>query len=614
MGHTLSTSPRRIAVAFLLAFIGSMTFCFAQNSCDEIEETLTTMRELTNEGAFDESLQLSESLVPPKDDCEAWALVVLEVGMIHFQTEQFEQAFRDYEKALSLAKGRAGLLIRINMYMSALHRRSGAPDKALQHIKRGMKLAAKNEIDSFNAELFNSYANILGHTDRDSAIFYYKLAYEAFGEECLSCRSTVLNNIGSGYAYERNFKEAVTYFSRAYALDSAANDSVRLMRTLFNLGRIEYMKGDFTEAEVHFKKSMVLAKRFGWNMSIPFMTNMIGGIRAAEGDVDAAYDQFMQAASIDDSLFGANSAEAVSNAVASYEVQEAELKNELLLKENELITQDKNFRTISLLVVLAVVVFLAFILVFIIRQRQELRMLNTSLDTHNERLKELIKEKDGFMGMLTHDLRTPVSNVSSLLYLLEDPGLAEEEREDLLKDAQGSSQQGLHLINDLIALYKAEANEEEEVSLESVDLGAYLSEVVKYYNVMCLAKGQDLSIYLRSGMLILSNKAILRSIVGNLLSNAIKFTPLGGSISISAYKDGDAITIKVEDSGPGFTEEDRTKLFGKFQRLSARPTAEENSSGLGLHLVHLMVKKLKGEIDLVSKEGAGSTFLVTLYQ
>ena len=572
------------------------------------------MKKLSNAGSFDKSLALVDSIQAPKGSCVGWVNVLLEVGAIHTQTEQFKQAYEDYREALSLAEGQASVLIKINMHMSALHRRSGAPDNALQHIRTGMRLAAKNNIDSFNADLFNSYANVLANSDRDSALVFYKKAYEAFGDDCSSCRSTVLNNIGAGYALEGKHSEAQGYFKRAYVLDSAAQDSLRLMRTLFNLGRVEYLQGDSKHAEAHFRESMTLAKRFGWNMSIPFMTNMIGGIRASEGDIEQAYELFMMAASIDDSLFEASSMEAISRAVAGYELEEASLKNQLLLKENELITKDKNFRTISLLVTLAILVSLVFVLAYIMRQRRELQLLNTSLDSQNERLRELIHEKDSFMGMLTHDLRTPVSNVSSMLYLLEDSGLDEEERNDLLRDAQGSAQQGLHLINDLIALYKAEANEEEEITLESVDLGAYLSEVVKYYNVMCLAKGQDLSIYLRSGMVLLSNKAILRSIVGNLLSNAIKFTPLGGTISVSAYKDGDAITIKVEDSGPGFTEADRHKLFGKFQRLSARPTANENSSGLGLHLVQLMVKKLKGEIDLVTKEGTGSTFLVTLYQ
>lgn len=613
MGYTLSKATYRTVAIVLIALFGSFSIGTAQDPCDQLEETLVKIKKLTNKGAFDESLALVDAITAPKATCGAWAKVLIEVGVIHFQTEQFEQAYRDYEEALSLAKGRTGLLISINMHMSALHRRSGAPEKALQHIRKGRMLAKKSGIDSFNAKLLNSYANVLATIDGDSAIYFYKLAYDAFGEKCLPCRSTVLNNIGSGYAYEQKNAEAIYYFRKAYALDSVANDSVRLMRTLFNLGRVEYMEGEFVEAEAHYNESIVLARKFRWNMSIPFMTNMIGGIRAAEGDMDAAYNQFMLAATIDDSLFTANSSEAISNAMGSYELLESELKNQLLLKENELITKDKNFRTISLLVVLGILIFLVIIILLIAQQRKKLRQFNRSLDNQNERLKELILEKDNFMGMLTHDLRTPLSNVSSLLYLLEDAGLEMEERSELLIDAQGSSQQGLHLINDLIALYKAETNSEEQVSLESVDLGAYLGEVVNYYNAMCVAKRQGLSIDLSSGMVILSNQAILRSIVGNLLSNAIKFTPLGGTISISAYRDEESITIKVTDSGPGFTESDKQKLFGKFQRLSARPTADENSSGLGLHLVHLMVKKLKGDIDLVSREGAGSTFIITLY-
>jgi len=70
--------------------------------------------------------------------------------------------------------------------------------------------------------------------------------------------------------------------------------------------------------------------------------------------------------------------------------------------------------------------------------------------------------------------------------------------------------------------------------------------------------------------------------------------------------------VTVEDSGPGFKEIDKKKLFGKFQRLSAQPTDGESSTGLGLSIVKVMVDKLGGSISLISKEGESAKFLIKL--
>ena len=72
------------------------------------------------------------------------------------------------------------------------------------------------------------------------------------------------------------------------------------------------------------------------------------------------------------------------------------------------------------------------------------------------------------------------------------------------------------------------------------------------------------------------------------------------------------MTIAVKDQGPGFSDKDKSYLFQKFKKLSARPTAGESSNGLGLAIVKTLVDRLKGRIDLVSEQGRGSQFIVNL--
>jgi len=104
----------------------------------------------------------------------------------------------------------------------------------------------------------------------------------------------------------------------------------------------------------------------------------------------------------------------------------------------------------------------------------------------------------------------------------------------------------------------------------------------------------------------------MHEIVDNLVSNAVKYTPCGGSIRVITEGSGARRRFIVEDEGPGFTEDDRSKMFGKFQKLSARPTGGESSFGLGLAIVKLLVDLHDGEIIVESAPDKGCRFIVEL--
>ena len=98
----------------------------------------------------------------------------------------------------------------------------------------------------------------------------------------------------------------------------------------------------------------------------------------------------------------------------------------------------------------------------------------------------------------------------------------------------------------------------------------------------------------------------------NLVSNAIKFSQRGTEVGIMSIAEPNRVILEVSDQGPGISLEDQRKLFGKFQKLSARPTGGEHSSGLGLAIVKSLVDKLGGDIEVKSELGKGAIFRVVL--
>jgi signal transduction histidine kinase len=101
-------------------------------------------------------------------------------------------------------------------------------------------------------------------------------------------------------------------------------------------------------------------------------------------------------------------------------------------------------------------------------------------------------------------------------------------------------------------------------------------------------------------------------IFDNLVSNAVKYSPQGRNIYVRVARQAENVLIAVQDEGPGLSEDDKAKLFGKFTRLSARPTAGEHSTGLGLSIVKRMVEAMNGKVWCESELGKGATFIVEL--
>jgi signal transduction histidine kinase len=113
-----------------------------------------------------------------------------------------------------------------------------------------------------------------------------------------------------------------------------------------------------------------------------------------------------------------------------------------------------------------------------------------------------------------------------------------------------------------------------------------------------------------SSVVVLVDPSLAVQVLENLISNAVKYSPPGKSIFVRLKKHAQGVRVEVQDEGPGLSAEDQKKLFGKFARLSAKPTGGEHSTGLGLSIVKKMVEAMKGKVWCESELGRGATFIV----
>lgn len=255
---------------------------------------------------------------------------------------------------------------------------------------------------------------------------------------------------------------------------------------------------------------------------------------------------------------------------------------------------------------------------------EELRIINKQLEqasielsNKNEELRKANEIKSELLGIVAHDLKNPLQVIIGYTALLKDEVKESLTAHKKLGMINKSSDKMLTLITDLLETASIDSGKL-KMNIVPVDLGQLARSVVKEILHLAEKKRQDINFTSEKNCVIKADKMLVRQVMDNLISNAIKFSDFEKKIWVSVKmnknpgekKDGEMATFIVRDEGPGLTSEDKRKLFGKFQRLSAKPTAGESSTGLGLSIIRDLVKLHKGKIHVESEPGIGSIFSV----
>lgn len=231
---------------------------------------------------------------------------------------------------------------------------------------------------------------------------------------------------------------------------------------------------------------------------------------------------------------------------------------------------------------------------------------------------EMNKVKSEFLTNMSHELRTPLNSIIGFSEVLESVESLNEKQQRYAGNIKRSGRVLLELINDILDLAKIEAGKMEARPTD-FQIGQLIGDLTEMVRNLAHEKRIDLQWRVEETQQPLRQDQIkVRQILTNLISNAIKFTPEGGRITISAYKDEhENLVMKVQDTGVGIPEDERDIIFEKFRQGTAaigdnQLTREHSGTGLGLSIVKELCILLGGKVELESAVGRGSTFTVTL--
>jgi len=233
------------------------------------------------------------------------------------------------------------------------------------------------------------------------------------------------------------------------------------------------------------------------------------------------------------------------------------------------------------------------------------------LESLNARLKALNHEKDDFLGIVAHDLRNPLNSIIGLSELTLADLPPESPLHESLGHIQKSGEDMLKLIDELLNVARIEAYHE-SFQTEPVAWNSLIEQTTRRFEKEAARKHIRIHRELdaTAETKLPGVEEWMEIILNNLLSNALKYSPEYGEVTIRTERGTTSVTTRIKDSGPGISPEEQEKLFQKFVRLSAKPTGNEHSTGLGLYVVKQMCDRLGIQVRVESALGRGATFIL----
>ena len=237
-------------------------------------------------------------------------------------------------------------------------------------------------------------------------------------------------------------------------------------------------------------------------------------------------------------------------------------------------------------------------------------MIYLNLQKVNEKLKALDAQKDEFISMAAHELRTPMTAIKGYVSMIieGDTGDIPEKARGFLADANAINERLIRLVNNMLNVSRIEEGrmvyQEEEENLSSA-----VRTVFSQFRPEAERKGLELKLDVPASITdkVRVDPDRIQEVIGNLLSNAVKYTDKGSVVVRLVQPNANMVRFEVEDTGSGISKEEQEKLFRKFSRAEST-VGKTTGTGLGLYISKLLVEKFGGSIGLSSEIAKGSTF------
>ena len=448
---------------------------------------------------------------------------------------------------------------------------------------------------------------------RDSALIYSQAALEhnaRLGDKYKMAFG--LRTLGDIYMEDGAIDRAIDYFSASVEAARSAKSNFIIETALYRLGKAYQQKKQWKTSITYFEEAVKVAEQLGAKGEQSTINKLLSQSYVAIGDYKNAFRTQSAHVTLNDTLFEERSRARFAQMQVAFETEKKQAEINLLKKEDESQKEkirDQRMFTFLLLIVVGLVMALWLVSW---RRNQFKQLVNKQLRQQKEALEQASFQKDKIFSILSHDLRTPIASLSSVLQLVEKQSLSEEAFAKI-RGALSKQISSLNTTLDNLLLWSR--NQMGGVT-DVRPAAALVYDIVENNRHLLMAAANQKKIAISNDVPVTAKVYAdihhMDIVMRNLLLNALKFTDEGGEVNIKYTDTEHTATISVIDTGVGITADQLGKLFKINTHFTTTGTRNEKGAGLGLLLCKEFVEANHGTLSVTSEPGNGSVFSVTL--
>jgi signal transduction histidine kinase len=438
---------------------------------------------------------------------------------------------------------------------------------------------------------------------------------------------------GEFLSNQKQFEKSVQTYSELLEVSKKLGNKFIVAGTLKRLAEVYFKQGKLTESMSYANESIALAQTIDAKVHLRDNYRTLSTIYASRKDYAKAYQYYAKYVVQKDSLASSEIQNNIAKMQSRYEAEKKDQEISVLKVETE--RDDAIQRSLigGAVGLGALLIVSFFALRLKLRQNKNLKKLNEMLDAARKKAEDASNFKTRLLGIAAHDLKNPLQSIFGFALLIEErakemlSGNDDDDRTEIM-DMSGSisrvSERMRKLIDDLLESSAIDSGI--VLHKHRVDVSDVVRSSMVANQAQAVAKEQTIHFIIEPhvNLTVEIDVERMQQVFDNLISNAVKYSPAKKHISIKVeLADGrspnntplshKAVFVSIKDDGLGLSDEDKKKLFGKFQKLSARPTGGESSTGLGLSIVKQLVELHGGAVWAESEgKNKGTTFFVML--
>lgn len=559
----------------------------------------------------------------------------------------FQQGLELYLEMLSQAAERneTRMVIGITQNMGNNYKSLGDIPAALDSYLSSLEMAEEINDTLIIAVVLDNLASINVDAGNFELGENYLMRALGMNKDINNLRNQITNHMSLGALYKDmgRFEESMQNYHRVLELAEYLGNTLSRIQALYNLGMLHIEMEEYDLAMDFFAESLELSNENNINIGAYFNQNGMANVYSRLGEYEVATNLYKAALEIAENAQAADlirgtlqnlyeTSEMAGDIVQAYaflkrysaqidslaktEREEALARQQVMLElrseqENRQMLEEtvRAQRASSIIVstALGVVVIALIAVIVMYRKKQQANIL---LHNRTEELSEVNKMKDRLLSVLAHDLRSPISSIQGVVYMIREKLLEKEDIEKALNQIDMQLQQD---INTLTNYLQWAQNQREGISpeLTGINLKNVVEDAIFEIKRTAEMKGILPHNLIDKDIFVMGDKHMIQVILRNLLSNAAKFVNSGDRIFVEHEEFDSQVSLSVRDTGPGIPEEKLVNIFEPFYKGS-KGTGGEIGTGLGLSICKEFAEKQGGTISVETEIGKGTKFSVTL--